>query len=134
MKLREWRKLIWSVKQPSHSCMLLAPSYTLLQFSNGLTGTVPPEIVLFNQTLRVLDLGDTFSFTTPEFNTVLGELTALVDLRYDKANFIDFQGIPLEIGNLKKLVWYDASRTLYAGILNGAAFPSDMTSLGESPI
>ena len=103
-----------------------------MKFANGLTGSVPPELVLFNETLEILDLGQSFVFATNEFRTVLGGLTALRDLRYDGGNFISFDGIPTEIGNLKSLEAYGAANTLYSGALDGAAFPSDMTVLGKT--
>ena len=94
---------------------------------------MPPELVRFKESLRVLDLGRAYSFATPEYSTVLGQLTKLADLRYDDANFISHEGVPTDIGNLKELVAYGAARTLYTGPLNETAFQADMTALGTSP-
>ncbi|KAL7578193.1 hypothetical protein ACA910_012623 [Epithemia clementina (nom. ined.)] len=98
-------------------------------FNNGLTGSLPPEIVRLSNSLTILDLGQTYIFALPDINTALGQLTNLVDLRYDQVNFVSFTGVPTEIGNLKNLEAYGAANTLYTGALNGAAFPSDMTAL-----
>ena len=99
-------------------------------FSNLITGEFPPEVVLLKSTLQVLDLGTNQVFTDGAiFNPFLGELTELLDLRYDDTNFQNNQGVPSQIGNLKKLGFYNAGRTLYRGPLNGAAFPSDLLDL-----
>jgi len=76
-----------------------------------------------------MDFGENLIFAESTINTALGQLSELTDLRYDQSNFMSETGIPVEIGNLKKLEVYVASQTLYRGALNGAAFPSDMTAL-----
>lgn len=103
---------------------------TVLDFYfNLVTGEFPPEVVLLKETLKVLDLGENFVFANQSFNSYLGQLTQLTDLRYDNTNFINDAGIPTEIGNLKKLAFYNCNKVRYTGALNAAAFPSDMTQL-----
>jgi hypothetical protein len=103
---------------------------TLDLFSNLVTGEFPPEVVYMKGTLQILDVGTNQVFTDgASFNPFLGELTELVDLRYDDTNFQNNPGVPTEIGNLKKLGFYNAARTLYRGPLNGASFPSDLLDL-----
>ena len=102
----------------------------LHQFGNFLTGEFPPEITYLKGSLMNLDLSDNPVFTRGEtFNSWLGTLTELEILRYEDTNFINSNGIPLEIGNLKNLGFYECSNVRYIGALNGAAFPSDMTKL-----
>jgi len=99
-------------------------------YSNLLTGEFPPEVVLLARTLQILDLGVNVVYTVGEFfNPYLGMLTELVDLRYEQTNFVYDRGIPLEIGNLKKLALYKAYQVRYTGALDGDAFPPDMTVL-----
>lgn len=62
----------------------------------------------------------------------MGQLTELTDLRTDRTNFQTSDGIPTELGNLKKLGYFSCEGSLYRGPLNAAAFPSDMTALCES--
>jgi hypothetical protein len=99
-------------------------------FSNLVTGEFPPEVSLLKGTLQILDVGTNQVFTDGAiFNEYLGRLTELVDLRYDDTNFQNNPGVPTEIGNLKKLGFYNAARTLYRGPLTGASFPSDLLDL-----
>jgi len=99
-----------------------------------LTGEFPSEVVYLRDTLEILDIGSNLVYSNAtEFNPYLGQLLELVDLRTDKTNFQSIDGIPTEIGNLKKLGYYACEGSLYEGPLNGAAFPSDMTSLCECP-
>ena len=89
-------------------------------------------MVLLADTLEIFDVGGNPVFTEGStFNSYLGQLTQLTDLRYDQANFINTQGIPTELGLLKRLRFYNCAETLYSGPLNGAAFPSDQ-AMGES--
>jgi len=98
--------------------------------ANLVTGEFPPEVVLLATTLEYLDLGMNVVFTRGEFfNPYLGQLTELRDLRYESTNFLHDAGIPLEIGNLKKLEFYNCAKVRYIGALNGGAFPPDMTAL-----
>ena len=86
-----------------------------------------------NATLKRLDLGENdLTFTRGEtFNKWLGTLTQLETLTYEKTNFINFEGIPTEIGNMKNLGRYVANGVRYVGDLNPAVFPSDMTQLSK---
>ncbi len=59
----------------------------------------------------------------------MGTLTELTSLRYEDTNFINENGIPTEIGLLKKLQFYECSNVRYAGTISSLAFPSDMTQL-----
>jgi hypothetical protein len=106
-------------------------SVTLIDlFSNLVTGEFPPEVSILKGTLQILDVGTNQVFTDGAiFNQYLGRLTELVDLRYDDTNFQNNPGVPTEIGNLKKLGFYNAARTLYRGPLTGASFPSDLVDL-----
>lgn len=77
-----------------------------------------------------LDLSDNLVFTRGEvFNSWLGTLTNLRILRYEDTNFINSNGIPTEIGNLKQLGFYECSNVRYVGAISSQAFPSDMTQL-----
>jgi hypothetical protein len=99
-------------------------------FSNLVTGEFPPEVSILKGTLQILDVGSNQVFTDGViFNQYLGRLTELSDLRYDDTNFQNNPGVPTEIGNLKKLGFYNAARTLYRGPLTGASFPSDLVDL-----
>ena len=79
-------------------------------------------MVLLSDTLEILDVGGNPVFTEGStFNSYLGQLTKLTDLRYDETNFINELGIPTEIGALKKLKIYSCADVLYSGPLDGAA-------------
>lgn len=97
-----------------------------------MTGEFPPEVVYLNSTLEILDIGNNLVTSDGAlFSPFLGELTELTDLRTDRTNFISTDGIPTQIGNLKKLVYYSCEGSLYRGPLDGAAFPSDLTALSK---
>ena len=106
-------------------------SVTILDlFSNILTGEFPREVELLSATLEILDIGDNFVFADGiDINQSLGKLTNLRDLRYDQTNFLNDNGIPLEINNLKALEFYACASTIYRGPLNANLFPSDMVNL-----
>jgi hypothetical protein len=77
-----------------------------------------------------MDLSDNPVFTTGStFNSWLGTLTNLEILRYEDTDFINANGIPTEIGNLKKLGFYECTNVRYSGAISSLAFPSDMTQL-----
>jgi len=95
-----------------------------------LSGEFPPEITYLKGSLKNLDLGENPVFTRGEtFNSWLGTLVNLEILRYGNTNFINSNGIPTEIGLLKKLGLYECSNVRYVGALSSAVFPSDMTQL-----
>ncbi|EEC48729.1 predicted protein [Phaeodactylum tricornutum CCAP 1055/1] len=97
-------------------------------FSNRLTGEFPPELTLLSRSLVVFDVGLNFFFAEGNnFNTVLGSLSLLTDLRFDRTNMINNEGIPTEIGLLKNLEIFNCASTLYRGALNAAAFQPDQT-------
>lgn len=99
-------------------------------FSNIVTGEFPPEVVYMNRTLEVLDVGNNVVYSNgTTFSPYLGWLYQLTDLRTDRTNFESFDGIPVELANLKKLSYYTCESSLYRGPLNGDAFPSDLTEL-----
>jgi hypothetical protein len=82
-----------------------------------------------------MDISDNPVFTRGEtFNTWLGQLTNLEILRYEDTNFINSNGIPTEIGFLKKLGFYECSNVRYIGAIDSSAFPSDMTQLCKYPL
>lgn len=95
-----------------------------------MSGEFPAEITYLKGSLNNLDLSDNPTFTRGEtFNTWLGTLTNLERLRYEDTNFINANGIPTEIGNLKKLGFYQCSNIRYVGAISSLAFPADMTQL-----
>jgi len=95
-----------------------------------LTGEFPPEVVYLKEWLVVLDIGNNLVYSNgSEFNPYLGELTELTELRTDQTNFQSIDGVPTEIGNLKKLEHYSTEACLYTGPLSGTAFPSDLAAL-----
>jgi hypothetical protein len=61
----------------------------------------------------------------------MGELRQLTRLEYMNTNFINENGIPTEIGNLKNLEFYNCARVRYVGAISSLAFPSDLTQLCE---
>ena len=102
----------------------------MIQFSNVLTGEYPPEVVYLNKTLQILDLGNNLVYSNgTTFSHYLGWMYQLTDLRTERTNFQSTDGVPVEIGNLKKLRYYACANSMYQGALNGDAFPSDMTAL-----
>jgi len=98
-------------------------------FQNSLTGEFPFELVRLNNSIEILDIGETFPFAYPEVETVLGQMFRLRELRYEDTNFISFDGIPNSLGNLKSLEFLSCSNVLYAGALDPLTFPSDMVVL-----
>jgi hypothetical protein len=103
---------------------------SVTQFGNFLTGEFPPEVTYLKGSLTNIDVSDNPVFTRGEtFNSWLGTLTNLERLRYENTNFINANGIPTEIGNLKKLGFYECSNVRYVGTISPLAFPSDMTQL-----
>lgn len=101
-----------------------------MQFGNFLTGEFPPELTYLRGSLNNLDLSDNLVFTRGEvFNSWLGTLTNLQILRYEDTNFISSTGIPTEIGNLKRLGFYECSNVRYVGAISSLAFPADLTQL-----
>ena len=104
--------------------------YLYLQDKNFLTGEFPPEVVLLKGNLERLTLSENLVFTRGDtFNSYMGELRQLTRLDYSDTNFINQNGIPTEIGLLKKLGAYKCNRIRYVGTISSLAFPSDMTQL-----
>ena len=92
-----------------------------------MTGEVPEEVILLNQTLTIFDIGQNPIFADEfKFNRILGQLRNLNDLRYDATNVESSNGIPTEIGLLKDLEVYDCTNCQYSGPLTGDAFPNDL--------
>ena len=87
--------------------------------------------MLLSDSLETFDLGDNPVFTEGEtFNQYLGQLSKLTDLRYDQTNFINTNGVPVELGQLKALQFYSCAQVLYSGALQAAAFQADQVNLG----
>lgn len=96
---------------------------TKIQLSqNRLTGSLPPELVLLNDSLEEIDLYDNPIYNSGDAgNHWLGELTNIKRLYYGRTYF-EYDGIPSVIGQLANLVEYDCSYSLYHGLLRGEAF------------
>jgi hypothetical protein len=90
--------------------------------TNGLTGSVPPELAFLKESLQYIDLFNNIVHNKgDEGNAFLGEMTSLKYLYIGQTSF-QYDGIPTEIGLLTNLVEYDCSYTLYFGNLNGRVF------------
>ena len=107
-------------------------SRLFLQFKNIVTGEFPGEVALLSDSLEIFDVGDNPVFTEGDtFNQYLGQLSKLTDLRYDQTNFINTNGVPVELGSLKALQFYSCAQVLYSGALQEAAFQPDQANLGK---
>lgn len=98
--------------------------------ANTLTGEFPRELTLLKPRLRLLDIASNFFFTEGfNFNTVLGSLTKLTEIRMEITNSRNDGGIPTEISQLTDLGELNVASTLYRGALDGAAFPPTLSQL-----
>lgn len=113
------------------SYLILSLTHRFDKSENSLTGEFPPEIAIINGTLTHLNLNDNPMLFTrgAVFNSFLGTLTNLRSLEYRLTSFFNENGIPTEIGKLKKLERFDCREVLYKGALSSMAFPADMTQL-----
>lgn len=104
------------------------------QFNNLVWGIFPHELMRLNASLEILDLGENQIFAANNHGVALGELTNLIDLRYDNTNFVTERGvgfgIPTEIGRLTALEFYQINDCLYAGPISGESFSPSMANLG----
>jgi hypothetical protein len=90
--------------------------------TNGLTGSIPPELAYLKESLEYIDFFSNIVHNKgDEGNSFLGELTNLKYLYYGQTSF-QYDGIPTEIGLLTNLKEYDFSYTLYFGKLDGSIF------------
>jgi Leucine-rich repeat (LRR) protein len=95
--------------------------------SNGLTGSMPPELKLLNSGLTYLDLSENRISSEGEDLSWMGELTLLTHLDFHHCNFM-YTGIPPYLASLSKLEHLDLSYTFLSGEIQGTIF-STLTSL-----
>jgi Leucine-rich repeat (LRR) protein len=92
--------------------------------NNRLTGNFPPEVKLLKDSLIRIDIMNNIVWNPGhEYNAFIGELTNMEYLFIGSTNF-EYDGIPLEIGKLTKLIEFDCSYSLYHGALRGEVFPN----------
>lgn len=102
----------------------LSPVVAMLQASNRITGTFPPETAIMASSLTRLDLfRNSVHNSGDEGHDWLSQLYNLRELYYGQTNF-EYSGIPPQISRLENLVEYDCSFTLYFGPLRGSIFES----------
>lgn len=89
--------------------------------SNGLTGSMPPEITLLHEGLSYLTIGGNPIASEMDDLSWIGQLTNLTHLDVHGCNFV-YDGIPSFIAKLTKLVYLDISYTLFYGTINTTTF------------
>lgn len=96
--------------------------------TNGLTGSVPPELAFLADSLEYLDLYNNIVHNDgDEGNSFLGELVNLEYLYLASTSF-QYNGIPTYIGEMTKLKELDLSYSLFFGPLQGPMW-SKLTNL-----
>ena len=94
---------------------------------NGMTGSIPNEIVLLRETLSRLDLSHNDVYNEGADLEWMGKLTNLRDLFVGSCFFV-YDGIPPFLASLYKMEQMDISYTLFYGPIRGGTF-SPMTNL-----
>jgi hypothetical protein len=94
---------------------------------NGMTGSIPNEIILLSETLSHLDLSHNNIYNEGANLEWMGKLTNLRDLFVGSCFFV-YDGVPPFLANLYTMEQMDISYTLFYGPMRASVF-SPMTNL-----